>query len=32
MSKRPKSEAKIYNLLGFNMTVWALQLLDKIKR
>ena len=32
MSKRPKSEAKIYNPLGFNMTVWALQLLDKIKR
>lgn len=32
MSKRPKSEARIYKLLGFNMTVLALQVLDKIKK
>lgn len=32
MSNRPKSISKIYRLLGFNMTIFALQVMDRIKR
>jgi len=31
MSKRPKTEAKFYRVLGFNLTILFLKLLDKIK-
>ena len=31
MSRRPQTIAKIYRIFGFNLTVWALKILDKIK-
>mgnify|MGYP004508460713 FL=1 len=31
MSKRPAAVAKIYNAFGFDATVWALKVLDRIK-
>ena len=32
MSKRPQTTAKIYKAFGFDMTVFAIKILDKIKR
>lgn len=32
MSRRPKIVAKIYRIMGFDMTILALQIMDKIKR
>lgn len=32
MSNRPKTVGKIYNLIGFDMTIFALQVMDRIKR